>query len=498
MADKERIALHAANIYKSYAGVEALHGVTLALRPGEVHALLGVGGSGKSTLLKILCGVESPDAGQLYVNDQQVTLLNPRVAAQLGISAVHQEVHLLPFMTVAENILLDYAPMKRFLGLPVPDWSRLYTAAQEALDLLEVQINLKEKVKNLSLAQQQIIKIVRALSAKPRILLLDEPTDALTEIDISRLSRAIRWLVRRGTAVLYASSRLNEIPHVADRVSVIKEGTLLGTMLADEADLRAMVEMLVAETSQAMALREADRLRREFVSLVSHELRTPLAIIRGYAETIMSRPWSDEVRQECLENISSGCDRLTELVDNLLDISSLEKGTLPIEKEAVSLPDLTQRIVSTTKNQVKRKKQQPTTVALDFPPDFPIVQADPKRVEQVLHNLLDNAIKYSLPEGIVTISGAVDVEHRMVVVTVEDQGIGIPSEHLDRVFERFYRIPSPETVGTEGSGLGLAICKGIIDHHGGQIWVKSRLGQGSAFSFSLPLELKQVEVGNSE
>ena len=403
MADKERIALHAVDIYKSYVGIEALRGVTLALRPGEVHALLGVGGSGKSTLLKILCGVESPDSGQLYVNDRQVTIVNPRVAAQLGIRAVHQEVRLLPFMTVAENILLDYAPLKRFVGLPLPDWSRLYAAAQEALDLLEVQINLKEKVKNLSLAQQQIIKIVRALCAKPRILLLDEPADALTEIDISRLFRAIRTLVRRGTAVLYASSHLNEIPHVADRVSVIKEGKLLGTMPADEADLRAMVEMLVAETSQAMALREADRLRREFVSLVSHELRTPLAIIRGYAETIMSRPWNDEIRQECLENISSGCDRLTELVDNLLDISSLEKGALPIEKEPVWLPDLIRRVVTTAENQVKHKKHQNIAMALRFSPDFPVVQADPKRIEQVLYNLLDNAIKYSLPEGTIAV-----------------------------------------------------------------------------------------------
>src|SRR3989304_6093147 len=115
MSDTERLALHAMDVYKSYAGITALRGVTLALRPGEVHALLGVGGSGKSTLLKILCGVESPDSGQLYVNGRPVTLINARIATQLGIRAVHQEVRLLPFMTVAENILLDYAPQKRFL-----------------------------------------------------------------------------------------------------------------------------------------------------------------------------------------------------------------------------------------------------------------------------------------------------------------------------------------------------------------------------------------------
>lgn len=489
MTDKERMILQGVGIHKRYAGTEALRGVSLALRSGEVHALLGVGGSGKSTLLKILGGVERSDSGQLYMNDSRVTINNAQVAAQLGIRAVHQGVRLLPHMTVGENILLEFSPYKHFAGLPLIDWSRLETAAREAFDLLETHISLKEKVKNLSQSQQQIVKIVRALCAGPRVLLLDDPTQALAEIDINRLFRAIRTLVRRGTAVLYASSHLNDIPRVADRVSVIKEGQLLETMRVDEADLRTVVELLVAETSQAMALQEADRLRREFVSLVSHELRTPLAIIRGYAETLMSRPWNDEVRQECLENISSGCDRLTELVDNLLDISSLEKGALPIEKEAVWLPDLARRAMASAEDQLKQKNRQNFTLAVRFAPDFPVVQADPKRIEQVLRNLLDNAIKYSLPDGTVTLSGEVDLEHKLVVITVEDHGIGIPPEHLERVFERFYRVPGLETHEIQGSGLGLAICKGMIDQHGGQILVKSKLGQGSTFSFSLPLDL---------
>ena len=141
-----------------------------------------------------------------------------------------------------------------------------------------MHLNLLEKAQDLSLAQQQIAKIVKALAAKPRILILDEPTYALPEPDITRLFRAIRILATRGTSVLIASRQLEEIPRIADRVTVMKEGRTLGTMAADEADLRSVMEMLVAETSQAMALREADRQRREFVSLVSHELRTPLAV----------------------------------------------------------------------------------------------------------------------------------------------------------------------------------------------------------------------------
>lgn len=488
--------MQAVDIHRSFAGIESLRGVNLTLRSGEVHALLGVGGSGKTTLLKILGGVDRPDSGQLYVNGSRVNLANPRSAAKLGIRAVHQEVRLLPYLTVAENILLDFAPHRSFLGFPVPDWMQIGAAAQDALNLLEAQIDLNEKAKNLSLAQQQTIKIVKVLCSRPQILLLDEPTETLAEVSVSSLFRAIRTLARRGTAVLYCSSHLNDLPRVADRVSVIKEGRLLGTMPADEADLRAMVELLVAETSQAMALREADRFRREFVSLVSHELRTPLAIIRGYAETIMARPWNDEIRQECLENISSGCDRLTDLVDNLLDISSLEKGALSIEKESVWLPDLVRRVAATAADVLKHKKHHRLKIEIQFPADFPVVQADPKRIEQVLHNLMDNAIKYSLQEGTITLSGLADKENNAVEISVADQGVGIPSEHLERIFERFYRVHSPESAGIEGSGLGLAICKGIVDQHGGQIWVKSKPGLGSTFSFSLPVELKLLEMAS--
>jgi signal transduction histidine kinase len=365
---------------------------------------------------------------------------------------------------------------------------------QEALDLLDTQLDLEQKAQKLSLAQQQFAKIVKSLAAKPRILLLDEPTYALTNTDINRLFRAIRSMAADGVSVLYVSHQVDEIPLVADRVTILKEGKTLGTMPADQADVRSVVEMLVAETSQAMALREADRLRREFVSLVSHELRTPLATIRGYAETVMSRSWSEEIRQECLQNIGRGCERLTELIDNLLDMSSLEKGTLRIEEEPVSLPELARQV---TLSRWRRMSKQ-YDIAVRFPPEFPVVWADPKRIEQVLNNLLDNAVKYCLHEGTITVSGTVDEEQLMAVVTVEDQGVGIAPEHLGRIFESFYRVPNPDTAGVEGSGLGLAICKGIIEGHGGKIWARSVVGQGSAFSFSLPIETHLLEDAKAE
>jgi ABC-type sugar transport system ATPase subunit len=487
MMDVGHTVLHAEDIHKRHPGVDALRGVTLSLNRGEVQVLLGVDGGGKSTLVKILAGVVQPDSGALYVDGRLVTIDTPRAAAALGIGAVHQEVRLVPSMSVISNILLDYAPQRRLLlVLPLIDWRKVEAAADEALNLLDIRLDLNARAQDLSPAQQQMAKIVKALAGRPRILLLDEPTYALSDGDTNRLFRAIRALVARGTSVLYVSHQINEIPRIADRVTLMKEGRTLSTMPADQADLRFVVEMLVAETSQAMAIREADRLRREFVSLVSHELRTPLATIRGYAETVMSRSWSDEIRQECLENIGRGCERLTELVDNLLDMSSLEKGTLRIEKEQVALAELAKQVTLA----LWRRSRGVRDIVLRFPPDFPEVWADPKRIEQVFNNLLDNAVKYCLHDQTISVAGVVDEAARRVVVTVEDEGVGIPAEHLERVFERFYRVPNPDTGGVEGSGLGLSICKGIIERHGGQMWVTSTVGKGSLFSFSLPLDLE--------
>jgi signal transduction histidine kinase len=135
-----------------------------------------------------------------------------------------------------------------------------------------------------------------------------------------------------------------------------------------------------------------------------------------------------------------------------------------------------------------RRMPRTYDVALRFPPDFPPVQADPKRIEQVLNNLLDNAVKYCAHPETITVSGTVAPDGQEVVVTVEDQGAGIQAEHIDRIFERFYRVPGEGTAGIDGSGLGLAICRGIVERHGGRIWAASTPGQGSAFSFSLPVE----------
>jgi signal transduction histidine kinase len=318
--------------------------------------------------------------------------------------------------------------------------------------------------------------------------LLDEPTYGLSAGQAQVFFKAMHRLAQHGTGILYTSQRLDELPHISDRVTVIKEGKILGTMQAGDVTLRSVVELMVEDTSQAMSLRQTDRLRRDFVSLVSHELRTPLATIRGYAETVIARRWSEEIQQECLENINAGCERLTDLVDDLLDIANLDQGSMRIEKESLMLDRLVNNLL-TSQWKLKAVNHK---IEASFPPEFPSIQADPRRIEQVLNNLVENSIKYSQKGGRIIISGEVDADNKAVTVTVQDEGAGIPEEYLERIFERFYRAPNPSAAYTDGSGLGLSICKGIINRHGGQVWAESSPGKGTAITFSLPLNPRVV------
>jgi signal transduction histidine kinase len=480
--------LFAENIHKKYADINILTDINLSLNHGEIHGLLGVDGAGKTSLVNILSGVTSPDAGCIYLDGKPVILDSSEKGNALGIGVAHQGNQLIPGMDIVENVMLSYSPRKRFLFLPIIDWKKIREAAQEALELLESDIKLDTNIRDLTFAQRQMVKIAVAIATRPKILLLDEPTYGLSTAQAQVLFKAMHRLAQHGTGILYTSQRLDELPHISDRVTVIKEGKILGTMQAGDVTLRSVVELMVEDTSQAMSLRQTDRLRRDFVSLVSHELRTPLATIRGYAETVIARKWSEEIQQECMENINAGCERLTDLVDDLLDISNLDQGSMRIEKESLMLD----RLVNNLLTSQWRRKAVDHKIEARFPSEFPSIQADPRRIEQVLTNLVENSIKYSQKGGHITISGEVDEDNKAVTVTVQDEGAGISEEYIERIFERFYRAPNPSAGYTDGSGLGLSICKGIINRHGGQIWAESSPGNGTAITFSLPLNPRVV------
>jgi signal transduction histidine kinase len=228
--------------------------------------------------------------------------------------------------------------------------------------------------------------------------------------------------------------------------------------------------------------KELDQMKNRLLSIVSHELRTPLAAIKGFTTTLLRQDvtWDEPTQRDFLRIIDEETDRLSELIDNLLDMSQIEAGALRIDVEPVQLRNL----VREAKDRAARRSEAHWFV-VDLPANLPRVLADARRVRQVLSNLLENAIKYSPSGGQVTIS--CEVEGDQVVTSIADQGEGIAAENLQRIFDRFYQVDSASTRKSGGSGLGLSIAKGIIAAQGGRMWAESVPGQGSVFRFTLPI-----------
>lgn len=238
---------------------------------------------------------------------------------------------------------------------------------------------------------------------------------------------------------------------------------------------------IIADVRDVTRFREADEVKSIFISVISHELKTPVALIKGYADTLRRKDarWDPEIMQESLTVIVEEADRLNQLIDNLLDASRLQAGALPLEMDQVALNVLAERVARLFRTQTETRE-----IVVHFPPDFPVVVGDVVRMEQVLNNLVSNAIKYSPDGGTIEISGRVLPNE--VIVTVSDKGVGIPFEEQTRVFERFFRGVRERHQSTPGVGLGLYLTKAIVKAHAGRIWVESHPGEGAAFSFAIP------------
>jgi PAS domain S-box-containing protein len=250
----------------------------------------------------------------------------------------------------------------------------------------------------------------------------------------------------------------------------------------------------VTEAKQAEeAKRELDRLKSEFISNTSHELRTPLQSIMGFTRLMLQGKVPDpETQREFLTIIDEQSARLAELINDLLDVSRMESGRFNIEKQTVSIKDV---VHSAVQELDSLAHDSGITIVEDMSATLPETEADEKRVKQVMVNLLGNALKFSDSGGEIAVRA--DVKHDEILVQVSDSGIGIPAEALPHLFERFYQVDGSTTRSSGGSGLGLFISAQIVEAHGGRIWAESKLGEGSTFSFTLPLSSTDQQGGRS-
>ena len=251
--------------------------------------------------------------------------------------------------------------------------------------------------------------------------------------------------------------------------------------VADQLAVAIENNRLIRATAETTALRETNRLKDEFVSMVSHELRTPLASVKGYSRTLLAEnaDWDAQTRREFLQIIADESDKLQELVENLLEMSRIGAGRLPISPEPLLLKPFVKELVDRVANQYPD-----TAFKCNIAHGLPVVEGDPRRLEQVLVNLLQNAAKYSGSHTVWV--GASYGGGEEVTLCVQDKGIGIAPEHVPYLFDKFYRAQWNQADSGSGTGLGLAIARALVEAQGGRIWVESKVGEGTTFYFTLP------------
>jgi len=246
----DAIKLQTVDLGKVYPGTVALDQVSMTFEAGRVSALLGKNGAGKSTLVKILSGATQPTSGRFLVDGRPARFRNPKEAFNQGIATVYQELSLIPELTIGENIFLGRLPKTKGLGGISIDWRKTYQRADTILQSLKVELDVKQKVGHLRVAQQQVVEIAKAMSFNPSVLMLDEPTSALAHHEVSSLFALVKKLAAQGVAVIYITHRLQELRDIADTIAVLRDGKFVGQVPIEKASPKLIVEMIFGETVQ--------------------------------------------------------------------------------------------------------------------------------------------------------------------------------------------------------------------------------------------------------
>jgi ribose transport system ATP-binding protein len=244
------VILRMHNINKAFPGVQALDNINFELRKGEVHCLLGENGAGKSTLIKIMSGAHQKDSGTIFLHGKEVDIKDAHTSRDLGISTIYQEMSLIPGMSVAENIFLGEEIVKS--PFYMVDKEKMEKQAEEIFREMNIDINPKRLIKEISTAQQQMVEIARSLVKKRQIIIMDEPTSSISDKDTNELFRIIRKLKSQGVAIIYISHRLQELSEIVDRITVMRDGKDIGTVTMKDVTIDQLITMMVGRTLEKM------------------------------------------------------------------------------------------------------------------------------------------------------------------------------------------------------------------------------------------------------
>jgi ribose transport system ATP-binding protein len=312
------------HISKQYPGVRALDDVSLTVRKGEVHALLGENGAGKSTLMKILAGAQPRDGGDILINGQPVTIDSPQKAMELGISIIYQEFNLVPYLSAGENIFLGREPRAALPGFV--DFKTLYREAQQVIDRLGVRLDARTPVNRLSVAQQQMVEIAKATSRKSQIIVMDEPSATLTEHELQSLFALIRQLKAEGVSLVYISHRLEEVFEVCDRATILRDGHWIATEDVKDLNRETIIRLMVG------------RELKEAIPKVSVEPGPPALAVKHLNRAGVLHDLSFTVRKGEILGIAGlvGAGR-TETARALFGADPIDSGTIELFGEPVKI-----------------------------------------------------------------------------------------------------------------------------------------------------------------
>ena len=316
--------LKVAGVSKSFPGVRALQDVHLDVYPGEVLVLVGENGAGKSTLMKILSGIYTKDEGSITFEGKEVELTSPLQAQLLGVTIIHQELNLMPHLTVAQNIYIGREPRTG----PFLAEGALNRMTQELLDRLDIPLDPRQLVSELTVAKQQMVEIAKALSFDAKVLIMDEPTSALTDTEVEVLFTLIEQLKARGTGIVYISHRMDELKRLADRVSVLRDGQYIGTLTEGEIEIPKVIEMMVG--------RVVDEGKRP--DAASHQSEPVVLDVEGLNTKSLLRDVSFQLHRGEILGFAGlmGAGR-TETARAIIGADSRESGTISINGERVSI-----------------------------------------------------------------------------------------------------------------------------------------------------------------
>ncbi len=310
-------------IYKEFPGVRALKNVDFRVRKGTIHALLGENGAGKSTLMKILNGMYHADAGKIKFDGNEVKIYSPYNAIQIGISMIHQELSPVPEMTIAENIFLGREVTNK-LGLVDDD--ELNRRTEKLLQQLEIKLNPSAKMKELSIANTQMVEIAKAISYNSKLIIMDEPTSALTEKEVENLFKIMRSLKEKGVSIIFITHRMDEIFEIVDEITVLRDGEFIGRKSINEVTEEELIEMMVGRELKEMFPKE------------KVDIGEVLLEVRNFSKNGVFKDISFKVRRGEILGLAGlmGAGR-TEVVESIFGITQPDEGEIYINGEKVEI-----------------------------------------------------------------------------------------------------------------------------------------------------------------